>query len=49
MLSSRRILGIAVLVCALVIVAIADQPYMRAARTDLQQARAQLQACVWLT
>jgi len=43
MLSRRRVLGIVVSVCTLATIALADQPYMRAARTDLQQARAQLQ------
>lgn len=46
MLSRRRVIGIVVLVCALAAIALADQPYMRAARTDLQQARAQLQAAL---
>jgi multidrug resistance efflux pump len=44
MLNRRRVLGVVVLLCAFVSIAIADQPYMRAARTDLQQARTQLQA-----
>ncbi|HEV7744939.1 MAG TPA: hypothetical protein VGO56_08075 [Pyrinomonadaceae bacterium] len=44
MLSRRRVLGIVVAICAVATIAYADQPYMRAARTDLQQARAQLQA-----
>ena len=44
MLNSRRVLGILVLLCSLAAIALADQPYMKAARTDLQQARAQLQA-----
>ncbi len=44
MLSRRRVLGIIVLLCTLSAIALADQPFMRAARTDLQQARAQLQA-----
>ena len=43
MLSRRRVLGIVVLVCTLAALALADQPYMQAARTNLQQARAQLQ------
>jgi hypothetical protein len=43
MLSRKRVLGIVVVVCALAALALADQPYMRAARADLQQARAQLQ------
>src|SRR4029077_392501 len=46
MLSRRRVIGIVVILCALSAVALADQPYMRAARTNLQQARAQLQAAV---
>lgn len=46
MLSRRRVIGIVVLLCALSANALADQPYMRAARTDLQQARAQLQAAL---
>jgi len=46
MLSRRRVIGIVVLLFALSAIALADQPYMRAARTDLQQARAQLQAAL---
>ena len=46
MLNRRRVIGIVVLLCALSGIALADQPYMRAARTDLQQARAQLQAAL---
>jgi multidrug resistance efflux pump len=46
MLSRRRALGTVVLLFALAAIAIADQPNMRAARTDLQQARAQLQAAL---
>jgi hypothetical protein len=46
MLSRRRVIGIVVLLCALSAIALADQPYMRAAHTDLQQARAQLQAAL---
>ena len=46
MFNSRRVLGVIVLLCTFVPIAIADQPYMRAARTDLQQARAQLQAAM---
>jgi len=34
------------LVCTFASLALADQPYMRAARTDLQQARARLQAAL---
>lgn len=44
MLNRKRVLGIVVLLFALSAIALADQPYMRAARTNLQQARAQLQA-----
>jgi len=44
MLSKDRVLGIVVLLVTLSAAVLADQPYMRAARTDLQQARAQLQA-----
>lgn len=44
MLNRSRVLGVVVVLCALASIAIADQPFMRAARTDLQQARAQLQA-----
>ena len=43
MLQRRRVLGVAVLVCVFASLALADQPNMRAARTNLQQARAQLQ------
>lgn len=32
------------MLCAVAVIGYADQPYMRAARADLQQARAQLQA-----
>jgi multidrug resistance efflux pump len=46
MFNRRRCLGIVVMLCTLSAVAIADQPYMRAARADLQQARAQLQAAL---
>ena len=46
MLNRRRVLGVFVLLCTLSAIALADQPYMRAARTDLQQARAQLQAAL---
>ena len=46
MLNRRRVLGVVVVLCAFVSIAIAQQPYMRAARTDLQQARAQLQAAL---
>ena len=43
MLNQRTIFGVVVLLCAISSIALADQPYMRAARTDLQQARARLQ------
>ena len=46
MLNRSRVLGIAILLCTLAAIAYADQPFMRAARVDLQQARAQLQAAV---
>ena len=46
MLNRRHVLGIIVLLCTLTAVAFADQPYMKAARTNLQQARAQLQAAL---
>ena len=46
MLNRRRVLGVVVLVCTFASLALADQPYMRAARTDLQQAKAQLQAAL---
>ena len=46
MLNSKRVLGIVVILCSLSAIVIADQPFMRAARTDLQQARAQLQAAL---
>ena len=46
MLNSRRVLGTFVLLCSFSALAIADQPYMMAARADLQQARAQLQAAL---
>ena len=46
MLNRRRILGIVLLVGVFASIALADQPYMRAARTDLQQARARLQAAL---
>ena len=44
MLNKRQLLGVIVILSAVAAVALADQPYMRAARTNLQQARAQLQA-----
>jgi hypothetical protein len=39
-------MGLVVLLCTFSAMAFADQPFMRAARTDLQQARAQLQAAL---
>ena len=42
--NKRKVLAVFVLVFTFVVVAFADQPRMAAARTDLQQARAQLQA-----
>ena len=46
-MSTRRILlGVSVLIFAFATVTLADQPKMTAARTDLQQARAQLQAAL---
>ena len=44
MSNRRTVLGVFILLFTFAAVAFADQPYMRAARTDLQQARAQLQA-----
>ena len=44
MVNRRHLLGILILLGAFAAIGYADQPYMRAARTDLQQARAQLQA-----
>src|SRR5881397_2862322 len=46
MLNVKRVLGVAVLLGTFAAMVYADQPYMRAARTDLQQARAQLQAAL---
>ena len=43
MLNRRRILGVVALISTFASLALADQPYMHAARTNLQQARAQLQ------
>ena len=39
-----RILGVVVLLCTIAAIALADQPNMQSARTELQQARARLQA-----
>jgi flagellin-like hook-associated protein FlgL len=46
MLNRRHVLGVVLLLGTFASLALADQPYMRAARTDLQQARAQLQAAI---
>ena len=46
MFNRRRILGILVLLTSLAAFTYADQPRMQAARTNLQQARAQLQAAL---
>ena len=46
MLNRRHVLGVVILLCTLGTIANADQPFMRAARVDLQQARAQLQAAL---
>jgi hypothetical protein len=46
MLNRKRILGILVLLASLAAISYADQPRMQAARTNLQQARAQLQAAL---
>lgn len=44
MLNRRHLLGVLILLCTFAAVGYADQPYMKAARTNLQDARAQLQA-----
>ncbi len=44
MVNRRHVVGVLLLLCASATVGYADQPYMQAARTNLQQARAQLQA-----
>jgi hypothetical protein len=46
MLNRNRVLGIVILLVSLSAITYADQPFMRAARVDLQQARAQLQAAL---
>ncbi len=46
MVNRRRVLGIMVLLASLAAFSYADQPRMQAARTNLQQARAQLQAAL---
>jgi len=46
MLNRNRVLGIVILLVSIAALAYADQPFMRAARVDLQQARAQLQAAL---
>ena len=52
MLTAKHILGVLILLASLASISYADQPRMQAARTNLQQARAQLQAAVrnvWCT
>lgn len=44
MLNRTRLLGVLILLCTFAAVGYADQPYMKAARANLQDARAQLQA-----
>lgn len=46
MLNRKRILGILVLLASLAAISYADQPRMQAARTNLQQARGQLQGAL---
>jgi len=46
MLNRRNLLGMFILLATFSTIALADQPYMRAARTNLQQARARLQAAL---
>ena len=46
MLNKSRLLGVITLLFTLSAITFADQPFMRAARTDLQQARARLQAAL---
>jgi exonuclease VII small subunit len=46
MLNKSRILGVVTLLFTLSAITFADQPFMRAARTDLQQARARLQNAI---
>ncbi|HKP46144.1 MAG TPA: hypothetical protein VJT50_06050 [Pyrinomonadaceae bacterium] len=43
---SKRVLGLAILLVAFAAISYADQPRMEAARTNLQQARAQLQTAM---
>jgi hypothetical protein len=44
MFHRNRVSGVLILLCSFSPLAFADQPFMRAARTNLQQARQQLQA-----
>jgi hypothetical protein len=44
MLHRNRVLGLLILLCSFTPLAFADQPFMRAARANLQQACGQLQA-----
>lgn len=46
MLNRRRLAGLVLFMGIVASLALADQPYMQAARTDLQQARARLQAAL---
>lgn len=46
MLNRRRVAGVLVVIAAFASLVFADQPFMRAAKTDLQQARARLQAAL---
>jgi hypothetical protein len=46
MLNRRSIFGVVVLLCTISSITLADQPYMQAARADLQHARGQLQAAL---
>jgi hypothetical protein len=46
MLNRKRVLGILILLASLAAISYADQPRMQAARTNLQQARAQLQGAL---
>ena len=46
MLSAKHIFGVLILLASLSSISYADQPRMQAARTNLQQARAQLQAAL---
>lgn len=45
-MNRKSFLGVLILLAATAVVVVADQPRMQAARTDLNQARAQLQAAM---